>query len=211
MKYVFRLCARAEESESIEDRHSMLVNGLVKLGGRWGLPPGEYPTPDAGKELSAHFQLGKFLGKGITGFARYRFRGGLRDDPSCDDFIDLEFNPERIGYSELLNEVFPSYVEYFEPYLAYVGDEEFTYIDFDRSRGFNQRAGVLRIHPANYFDERLCNRSFGMSAIATLERLAPAAQRAELIHGGVFFVAKDTPMSIEDAETLNAKLLPQLM
>ena len=206
MKYVLKLRARPEECAKIEDKHSKFIEGLVALGGDWGLPPGEYPAPDAGEELSAHFQLGKLLGKGIKGFVNYRFRGGLRDESGSDDYIDLEFRPDRIDYQHLLNEVFPSYIECFRPYHAYVGDEEFTYIDFDRSRGFDHRSGVLRVHPANFFDEQLCERTFSLSPEEIQQRLASIAQRAEVIQNGVYFFAQETPMKIEDAESLSDQL-----
>ena len=206
MKYVLKLRARPEECATIEDKHSRLIEGLVALGGDWGLPPGEYPAPDAGEELSAQFQLGKLLGKGITGFVNYRFRGGLRDESGNDDYIDLEFNPDRIDYHHLLNEVIPYYIDCFRPYHAYAGDEEFTYIDFGRSRGFDHRSGVLRVHPANFFDEQLCKRAFCLSPEEVQQRLTGIVQRAEVIQNGVNFIAQAEPMQIENAESLNDQL-----
>jgi hypothetical protein len=210
MKYEFSLHARPSEIESIKDKHAKLIQGLVKLRGSWGLPAGDYPAPDPGRELSAIFKLTRLLGKGIKGFVCYRYRGGLRDEGGHDDYIKLEFNPEKIDYRSLLKEAFPAYIRSFASYFGYVGDDEFGYIDFDKSRYFNNRMNVLRIHLANYFDETLCLRAFGIDATEVLRRIAGAVEHAEIINNGVYLVGSWTPLPITDADNFSKKIFSLL-
>jgi len=198
------------EEQTIDCKHRKFVDGLQRLRGRWGLRQGDYATPDPGAEVSAHFELGDLLPDAINGFVNYRFRRLLRDDSNCDDYVDFEFESEQVDVHELAHVTMPAYVECFDPYHGYICHEEFIYIDFDRSRFFNERNDVLRIHPVNFFDDELCRRAFGMTAESVVSRLSNIVERADVFHGGALIIVNSTPVSIEEAAEIDGRIRPLL-
>lgn len=202
MKYKLRLCSRPEDC-SIKERHQHLVAGLLTIDGEWGLAIGEYSTPEAGKELSAIFKLGKYLGKGIKGSVSYRYRGGLRDEGDCDDLLTLEFDPTKINFEELVKNVFPRYATVFGAYLGYICDEEFTHIDFNRTRNVNGRHTLVRFYPTGFFDEQFCGSAIGITPEGFRAKSEGLVSYARLMRNGVCYSAKVEPMEIAEAERFN--------
>jgi hypothetical protein len=206
MKYVLHLTASTSEAASIPEKHAKLMKGLASIEGAWGLASGDHVAPDPGRELSAQFQLGKSLrGRGVRGFVSYRFRGGLRDHSGCDDLIDLDFNPERVDFGALFAAL-PQYVAAFEPYFASVGDEEFGFFDFNRSRNMNYRVTVLRVYPICFLGGALCVQALGMSGAEVARRLAPKAESVSEIGGGVLVVGHSKPLPFTSAKSLSDEL-----
>ena len=209
MKYVMRLRARPDKL-MIAEKHMRLVSYLSKLSGPFGLRSSDFPSPDCGQELSARFELGKELGKGIKGFVRYRFRGGLEDQGDHDDLLDLEFDPRKMDYSILLREVFPCYVRAFQPYFGFIGDEEFTYVDFDRSRNTNSRYELIRFYPTAYYSNWFCANSLGLSAEELVGRVGDLIVKSELFDDGVILVGADSPIDLDRAEEFNVMMQKRL-
>ena len=206
MKYKLCVNARSTEAVSISQKHTYLVAGLAAVPGSWGLASAEHAVPDPGRELSAHFPLGKSLRtRGVRGFASYRFRGGLRDHSSCDDYIDLDFNPERVDFGALI-ESLPQYIAAFDPYFAYVADEEFGFLDFNRSRNMDGRASVLRVYPICFLGGGLCVKALGLSVGEVARRLAPKAESVSEIGGGVLVVGHSKPVPFASAKSLSDEL-----
>jgi hypothetical protein len=170
------------------------------------LASGDHAPPDPGRELSAQFNLGKLLrGRGARGFVSYRFREGLRNDSGCDDLIDLDFNPERVDFGALLAAL-PQYIAAFDPYFAYVADEEFGFLDFNRSRNMNYRVSVLRVSPICFLGGGLCVQSLGLSVGEVARRLAPKAESVSEIGGGVLVVGHSKPLPFASAKSLSDEL-----
>lgn len=209
MKYVMRLRARPDELTIVE-KHERLVSELAKLNGAFGLRSSDFPTPDCGQELSARFELGKQLARGIKGFVSYRFRGGLEDQGDHDDLLDLEFDPRKIDYGLLLSEVFPCYVRAFQPYFGFIGDEEFTYVDFDRSRNTNSRYELIRFYPTAYYNNWFCANALRLSAEELMRRVADLAVRSEIFGDGVLIVGTDSPIELNRAEEFNNAMRKRL-
>lgn len=207
MKYLLRLNSFATDSVAILDKHKKLVSELTTLEGPWGLQPGGYPPPDPGKELSAHFQLAKSLrGRGVRGFVSYRYRGGLRDESDCDDYVALEFNPARVDFASLIKTALPRYIQAFEPYFGHVSDEEFVFTDFDRSRNVDQRRVVLRVLPICFLSQKLCKRALGVNADEVTDRLRGRVELVESVGAGLLIVARMEPVPFETAKKLSDEL-----
>lgn len=209
MKYVLRLRARPEKV-SIAEKHQRLVSTLKRLGGPFGLSDKEFAIPECGEELTARFDIGRELGKGINGFVSYRYRGGLRDHGDCDDLLDLEFAAKKVDYELLLTNVVPKYVEAFQPYYGFVGDEEFTYIDFDRSRNKNPRLDLIRFYPVAFYGDMFCREALGILPAELTRSVADLVSRIQEIEGGVLIVVDDKPLSLERAEEFEAAIRKRL-
>jgi hypothetical protein len=206
MRYIFRLNARSTEDVPIAEKHAKLVGGLMSIAGDWGLEPVEYPAPDPGRELSAQFQLGKRLrSRGVRGFVNYRFRGGLREDSACDDYIDLDFNPERVDFGGLIAAL-PKYVAAFEPYFGYVADEEFTFLDFNRSLNANYRISVLRVYPVCYLSRGLCTQALGLSLGEVASRFGKKARSVIVVENGAIIIGHTEPIPFVAARALSDEL-----
>lgn len=206
MKYSCHLTARPSEAVSIAEKHAKLVSGLAGINGAWGFSSADHAAPDPGRDISAHLSLGKLLrGRGVRGFVNYRLRAGLREDSGCDDLIDLDFNPERVDFGALI-ESLPQYIAAFDPYFAYVADEEFGFLDFDRSRNMNYRVSVLRVYPICFLGGGLCVQALGLPVGEVVRRLAPKAESVSEIGGGVLVVGHSKPLPFASAKPLSDEL-----
>jgi hypothetical protein len=207
MKYLFHLSSFAMQSAAISAKHAKLISELMALDGPWGLPPASYPTPDPGKELSADFRLGKSLrGSGVRGFVSYRYRGGLRDDSGCDDYMILEFNPARVDFAALVQNALPRYIHAFEPYFGYISDEEFTFTDFHRSRDVNSRHTLLRMFPICFLSEDYCRKTLKRGAGEVADQVRGWVESVEVTNTGVIVMASKAPLPFEKAKPLSDDL-----
>jgi len=206
MKFAFELRARAVTDESIPQKHDPFVGELTKLAAPWGLDKNSLPTaPDPGAQLSAHFNLGKCLGKGIRGHAYYQFRRPFRDEGCEDDFVDLTFNPAKFDFRTLAYEVFPVYVTAFGAYVAEIAHDEFSYVDYEilRELRLDFRFGVYRVNHVCFFDEILCKRAFKLTPGEVMNRLKGAVEETRLLGDGVHIIGSSTPLSFEEADKLS--------
>ncbi|WP_313623356.1 hypothetical protein [Achromobacter sp.] len=63
------------------------------------------------------------------------------------------------------------------------------------------RDGVFRFNPANFFDNDLCVRAFGMSASEVVSRLAGHCELTKEVDGGAFLLTTDRPIvGVESVE-----------
>jgi hypothetical protein len=203
LKYVLRIHGRTAEDVPAERRHDHFVRGIRRLPAPWGLPDlGNFAFPGFGRDMTAIFPLPNPPKGGWKGRVTYRYRRLLTDSSSDDDFVDVSFNPQKADFEVLIEDVFPRYIQAFGGYFGYIGDEEFIHIDFDRSRGFNKRTGVLRMYPVTFLDGELCKRAFGLSAAGLMERLNGAGLSARSLGDGLVLVAHSGITSIPECEQL---------
>ena len=207
MKYVLRIHGRTAEGVPAELRHDEFVRGIRGLPVPWGLPDlGSFPFPGFDRDMTALFPLPNLQKGGFKGRVTYRYRRLLNDSSSEDDVADVSFNPQKVDFAPLIDEVFPRYVQAFGAYFGYIGDEEFVHIDFNRSRGFNRRAGVLRFYPVTFLDAELCRRAFGVPSSHLIERFQNAGLPAQPLKDGLLMVTHHGPVSIADCEELQARV-----
>lgn len=206
MKYVVRVQARPDETLSPEEVHNRLIRCFRQLQSPWSIS-GESSVPRFGPNaFTAQVPLTKLLGEGVRGFANYRMRSGLRDDSNCDDFLDLEFNPAKVDLEYVVEIVLPQLAEALDAYLGYVGDQEFSHIDFDKSRGVNRRKEIVRLYPATYLDNQLCQTAFALSAAEAADRLHGTAELIQVRDRGLLIVASRQVVSLADAERIHQSL-----
>jgi hypothetical protein len=119
MKTIFEVNSRTTLKESAEEKHIKTVNLLNSLPHPWGISKDiDIPFPGFGKEFIASATLSKFLGNGIKMSVFYRYRNRLEDDDSCDDRMFIEFNSNKIDYSDLVTTIFRKFVIGFNAYTA---------------------------------------------------------------------------------------------
>jgi len=210
MKYLFTINARPELNDPISAKHDRLIAGLIRLGGEWGLPPGEYPAPDPGREIVAHFNLGKRIGAPAKALVSYRYRRALQDDGGDDDYIYIEFNSKRVNISDLVANVVPAYIEAFQPYDVRIQNEEFIFVDFDRSRFFNTRKAILRFDQVLFMDELLCRTALSMSCAEVMDRLVDMVESVTLMCGGVLIVARSSPITVDEGNAIDTAIRKRL-
>jgi len=207
VKYVLRIHARTAEDGPAEHRHDQFVRGIRGLPAPWGLPDlGNFAFPGFGRDMTAIFPLPDLQKGGFKGRVTYRYRRLLTDSSLEDDFIDVSFNPQKVDFAVLIDEVFPRYAQSFGGYFGYIGDEEFIHIDFNRSRGFNKRTGVLRFYPVTFLDGELCSRAFGITPARLIDLLNGAGLTARPLGDGMTLVANRGPASIPECEELQARV-----
>lgn len=201
MKAVLNIRHRPKLDESIERRFETVVSSLHKLKLPWGI--GEDVTlrlPPIGTRLATHVKLRGKLGKGLSGelTLRYRAAANLHDNTSSDDFLLIEFQTDKVEWSELAATAMPHYVEALEAYIAGMSywdsmPREWRELSaIERTLGLNLdgRDGVFRFGPLTFMDAELCRRGCGgLTPGEVVARLRGIVPQVTLLLDGVFIVA----------------------
>lgn len=171
---------------------------------------------------SASLDLTKVLSSGLAGGANFtaRFEGYLnRDQASEDDFIHLQIDTEVTNYREFCLSILPKLLETFDAYRAAIQtDKTVRAADWERvrtarkasGRDVDGRDGVFRIWPFSYFDDLLCQRSFGLSAEEVVRRAAPGCEHAALVNGGAFLLITFDLVTGVHLDELNDRMMQML-
>lgn len=208
MKYDLMIRSRGNPEKPYEEKHERFFARLRELPGPWGMMGQESPSaPSCGREIAADSPLGKLLGKGIRGFAYYRYRyPGLGEDISMnDDFVTLTFNPEKVDYQSLICQALPAYIEAFDGYLAEIRDDGLFDDDFEAKRKLKteDRETVYRVHPISYFDRLLCRRAFDRTPEQVAAHLSGKIEEVRLLHDGVYLIGSSRPLPLAEADKLS--------
>ncbi|WP_156948423.1 hypothetical protein [Marinobacterium jannaschii] len=184
-------------SDGILERHRRFLNKQADISEPWRLPTeNSVSVSDIGKgELISITKLRKFLGKGISGEVSYCLRKDhyLINNSSRDDRLIYEFNPEKVDYKALVNDVFPELVRSFECYRAAIYDEdaflphwrELKRVNREFGKDLNGRDGVFYINPVTYFSRSLCNLEFSISPDEIVSILDGKIEHVSLLLDGV--------------------------
>jgi hypothetical protein len=218
LRYELQLRHRPAVEESIQVRHSNLIDSLVALGPEWGVRPGAViaaPVVRPG-DLSAYVDI-----RGALPFAKkpsvvYPIRNAsyLRDAAQYDDFLSAEFDPDKVDFARLALEAFPAYVGAFQCYRAAIYSDATAIADFPRiveqsestGKDVDGRDGVYRINPVNFFDRALCERAFGRTPQQIKNALAGHVERVELLYDGVYIVISSRVLPDEELLKIDSNL-----
>lgn len=213
MKYLLNIRSRPAPTESVTDAHERVLKVLQQIRGQWGIVRGVIPSvyEPISTFLSA-VPLTGMVGKGIRGSLNYYNRQALRDDASCDDWINLEFNPTKVDYAHLVDVVFPRLVIGLKAYVGEIKECQLVAKDFERWRRSkaNLRDGVFRIHPVAYWDRQLCKRAFGLTPIQVAKRLGGAVDRVSPMRAGVLTVVSSKILPTDEIVKIDKRLQPLL-
>jgi hypothetical protein len=189
MKYNFEVRSIAREAQSIVEKHDIFVRHTQHLPSPWKTSL-DRAAPEPGAALSGALKVSDLFGKGLAGRVVYQFRRPFRDDSSQDDWIDVSFNPAKIDYRQLIDQVFLDCAAAFDAYYADIADDEFIYMDFDRLRelGIDRRQGLYRLPPVSYLRLDFCQQALGLSPAGIVERLQGKVEVVREALDGVFIV-----------------------
>lgn len=197
MKFELMMRSRTDERKSIEEKHGEFCRKLVKKGSVWGFVNVEIsPPPDIGGGLVTHVNLRKNLAKGLAGRINYRFRGGLRDEARFDDYLLVEFKPEKNDYPGLLEKGFFDFIECFEPYYGHVGNFDLNSEDSDEKSKYDLRDHVFRLHQITFLDRELCQRTFKKSPEEIASLLEAKAHQVRLLNKGICIILSSEPIPV---------------
>lgn len=206
MAFALRVQARPRDDVPVEQLHERLLAALGELAPPWR-PERLTTMPVFGRnDFTAQVSLTRKLGPGLKGFVNYRMRSGLADDSSDDDFLDAGFNPEKIDLAYVAETVLPRLVTAMGAYRAYVEDEAFYEIDYERTLYTNGRRQVTRLRPVDFFDAELCRRAFALTPATVLARVESHVARAALHDTGVWLMASPAPLTVDEAEQVDRTL-----
>ncbi|QVQ26165.1 hypothetical protein [Achromobacter deleyi] len=172
---------------------------------------------DRGTGESASTNLSPCLVQGVCGGVIYasRIQSMVKDRATSDDSLGLEINLEKIDFVRFSSVVFPKIVHAFGPYRAAIvtdPDQELddyeSVVEASRTSNLdiNGRDGVFRFQSANYFDNLLCTRAFGMGATDVAARLAGHFDVVKEFDGGVFFLTADRPVRGTESIEIDASV-----
>jgi len=192
------------------EKHEKFMSRLAELQDDWGLTTRTWP--EAKDPFTEHMEivnLRKCFRKEIYGAeVQYQNRKYLIDHPQYDDFFMFEFNPKKLNYGELVNDIFQEYIGSFGAYVGEIHDQALIHLDFDawRQSGINERSGVFRFYPVCFFDQELCSRAFQLTPNEVAARVSDNVEGVKLVSNGVLIVASSKIVSIDGANEIDRKL-----
>lgn len=202
MRYNFEVRSIAQEAQPIEEKHESFLDGLAGVPAPWGVAQ-RLPAPELGSEdLCGSLRIGKLLGKGLRGDLVYQFRYPFHDGASDDDWLNIEFNPKKVNYRELIDSVVLKYVSAFDAYYAEIADDEFIFMDFEECRGIDKRHNLYRLPPVSYMRDDFCQRAFGVPPSILAQRVAGHVEEVRLVLGGIFIVLTTEVLPTEQMDRL---------
>ena len=208
-----------EDIVALNDR---IVAGLAAIQGFWAVGKGpadaifDPPVIDEDNDGAAGLDICECLIPGLLGYISYNSRPlpqYVKDKAMDDDFMGIAVSPTKVDRAQFFGDTLPQILHVFEAYRAgfqtdkdAILDEDFDrkqeLSDYGRGRDIDGRDSVYRIWPVNYFDERLCQRAYGMSAAEVVRRAAPHCHSARLVNGGAYLIV--TLDIVSGADALNA-------
>lgn len=219
---------KPRHEESIEERHAVVVNAMLKLPEPLSWQGLQIPlAPDCGEHLSAHYEVG-YPVSGIWLAGDYIYRGKTyvyQDGISYDDKLTITFttNSEHLAYQQMLYQHLSDAVSAFGGYLArgfYEGYStryhdlhraELDKLQLGRKIDLNGRNNVFSLQPAQYWDEELCRKAMGFGRDEVISRLNGRVPSVKPLRDGVYVVFDDNPdLSFEEYCAYNDRLKPIL-
>lgn len=208
---------RADCSESIEDIHSKVVDGLSRFSPPLGYKGHKVPgVPPVAGNLSTTVALDLLSTRGEKSYINYQLRSPayLKDQSKFDDTLFVRAKKRDVDVAVLMREVFPAYIDMFSCYKATISDPEKRLSDWDdivelcekTGKDVDGRDGVYRIHPANFFDRELCRRAFGLTPEDIAGRLDGKVDTVRLLGDGVLIVCAPEFLPPDDERRIGSKV-----
>ncbi|WP_137169735.1 hypothetical protein [Marinomonas sp. FW-1] len=120
-KYVIGLRHRPNPNDDISIRHKRFISRQSEVSKIWAIPDaGVIDLPEITGELVSVVDLNYLTEERLDGQIVYSHRDEkyLTDNAQYDDHVSIEFDPDKINYSDLVLNVFPIFVTAFESYRA---------------------------------------------------------------------------------------------
>jgi hypothetical protein len=186
----------------LEDSYLELFEGDMQkfkaLESPWGMDSSLEPILPSFKywETDLVLRLRKFNSSGYKAMLKYSPRSPSyhRDDAIFDDWVSLEYKSKNLKYNDIVTNGFLQYVETMKTYRASLYRRDSCSVEPDLRRAWNTtkrdidgRDGIYTICPANFWDELLCQRSYGKSAEQLAQLLDGKVRHVQLVHGGIYF------------------------
>lgn len=214
---------RALMEEAVSELNSKFMEEFATLAGFWAADArARDAILDLGVGETATLDMRRSLAPGLSGQIVYapRIDGYLsRDNAQSDDYITLKLNSDRSDYKEFCERIFPRLIDIFQPYRGAVEtDSDLAMADWDIiceqsqavERDIDGRDSVFRIWPVAYFDNILCQRSFGRNAEEVVERVSEECERVELRKGGAFLIVTTHLMTGDALNEINSRVMSRL-
>lgn len=218
MKIEARFRRRASLEEGIDDLNAGILSRLSKIDGFWisGHPIADAKL-DSGTGESAGINISMCLQFGMKAAISYASRQlkSISDKAIYDDTLLVQIDTDTIGYKSFCRNIFPEIVKSLGAYRAnIVTDLEQDFDDFEDIILEAQRTGkdvdgrdtVFRFYPANYFDDLLCDRAFGLSANEVVMRLVGSVALAENLQSGALIILIEEPVLASSQIALETKI-----
>ena len=204
MKYKLIARSRPDAGDDVCEKHGRFMAAVRELPSP--LKPKRVDEPrviDPGLQSLASVPLTKLLG--LQSSVNYAGRWYLSDDAARDDWLSIAFNPEKIGFHELVHDCVKPLIAGFEAYLLTIEDERFTlkYFEQWRTKGYDDRDGVFMLGTVSYFDRELCRRAFALAPEKVCDRLKDVAEQVEVYREGALIILSSEPLPFEKAESLS--------
>jgi len=219
---------RANPKESVEARHEEFMAAMQAFGPPLGFQGLDLPiAPDLGDEYIEGYRV-KMPIKGLTfqGIYQNRRNRTLGEDRATkDDHISFTFKKANsaLDYTQIVQEQFPKMIQAYRGYRAicwfdghFVGyeklhQETYNKLREDPSINVDGRNNIFTLHPAQYWDELLCQKALGYGPEEVIRRLDGLVPKVALLMDGVYLVLNDDKdLSFDEFVAFNDRFKPIL-
>jgi hypothetical protein len=200
--------ARPDAEVSADDKFSCFLKGIKEVAVPWRL--GDQPIPSAEKlkrKGGGVIGFPKFFGEGVKrAMMTLEYRQMLEDKDSCDDVLNITFDPAKADVRYLIYTVIPKYIKAFNAYLVEYFDDKFIDLAWNvppEQRFYaDRRFNVNRVDVVSFYDELLCHRAFKLTPEKIVERFQGKIELAELLDKGVYLVGTSRVLPFDEATKL---------
>ena len=219
---------RAHPEESVGERHQEFMSNMQAFGPPLGFQGLDLPiAPDLGDEYIEGYSV-KMPIKGLTFQGIYQNRRNRtlgEDHATMDDHISFTFKKANsaLDYTQIVQEQFPKMIQAYRGYHAILwhGGYAVHYCNIHQSKihklredpsiNVDGRNNIFTLHPAQYWDELLCQKALGYGPEEVIRRLDGLVPKAELLMDGVYLVLNDDKdLSFDEFVAFNDRFKPIL-
>lgn len=211
--------------EAVYDHAYQVLSTLDPPWGLKGIP--KKPLPPAAANFSTGVSYTREVGRPVKSYAlgfQNRNRSQRPVDLAMnDDMLLIDVRPKMVTpalIDSLLRRALLTYIEALDPYFIRVDTSNLILLDssvlmpdggyIPREGSLDLRHGVQRIWQANYWDNELCNRAFGLTPQEIVHRLCERVDHAAVVHNGALIVYRYATMTDDEVSHIDSELRPLL-
>jgi hypothetical protein len=222
---------RAHPEESVGERHQEFMSNMQAFGSPLGFQGLDLPiAPDLGDEYIGGYRV-KMPIKGLTFQGIYQNRRNRtlgEDHATNDDNVKFIFKRSNsaLDYTQIVQEQFPKMIQAYRGYRAWAGigyqasqyvggyeekNDTYNKLREDPSINVDGRNNIFTLHPAQYWDELLCQKALGYGPEEVIRRLDGLVPKVEPLMDGVYLVLNDDKdLSFDEFVAFNDRFKPIL-
>lgn len=197
--------ARIERGISLEERHARLGSFLASCQPPWAARAAVPPITFRANDASLYQSLGKAAPEGVTIWESLLIRDEwcyICDDTSTDDRLNVKIT-KKVIVRDFVRDFLPGLLTAFSAYECQFVTKRYSEWCYANppttyaNEVVNQRRKVYFFGLINFWDRKLCERSWKCGPEEVARRLVGHVESAEVVGDGVLSVLSSKPIPLQ--------------